>query len=68
MTADKKRVWAVSVVLGLGMVVNYIDRGNVAVAAPLIQKELASIPSNSESYSQRSSQRTHCCRSPQAGW
>jgi|KBSMisStandDraft_5_1062788.scaffolds.fasta_scaffold103770_1 MFS family permease len=44
MTADKKRVWAVSVVLGLGMVVNYIDRGNVAVAAPLIQKEFGLDP------------------------
>src|SRR6266403_1827617 len=44
MTADKKRVWAVSVVVGLGMGDNHIDRVNVAVAAPLIQKEFGLDP------------------------
>ena len=34
----------VSLVLALGFVVNYIDRGNVAVAGPLIQKEFAIDP------------------------
>lgn len=44
MTADKKHVWAVSIVLALGFLINYVDRGNVSVAAPLIQKEFGLDP------------------------
>lgn len=35
----RSSVWVVSVVLALGFVVNYIDRGNISVAAPLLQSE-----------------------------
>jgi MFS family permease len=39
MPGRKKPALLVSLVLALGFVVNYIDRGNVAVAAPLLQKD-----------------------------
>ena len=39
MPGRKKPALRVSLVLALGFVVNYIDRGNVAVAAPLLQKD-----------------------------
>lgn len=39
MTVRHRSVWVVSIVLSLGLVVNYIDRGNISVAAPLISQE-----------------------------
>src|SRR2546426_3635330 len=39
-SARRNSAWAVSLILALGFVVNYIDRGNVAVAGPQIAKEL----------------------------
>jgi MFS family permease len=39
MALPRKSVLVVSFVLALGFVVNYIDRGNVSVAAPVIQRE-----------------------------
>jgi MFS family permease len=39
MPGRKKPALLVSLVLALGFVVNYVDRGNVAVAAPLLQKD-----------------------------
>jgi MFS family permease len=39
MALSRKSVWVVSFVLALGFVVNYVDRGNVSVAAPVIQRE-----------------------------
>jgi MFS family permease len=39
MALRRKSVWVVSFVLALGFVVNYVDRGNVSVAAPVIQRE-----------------------------
>jgi len=35
----RKSVWVVSLILAFGFLVNYIDRGNISVAAPLIQSE-----------------------------
>jgi MFS transporter, ACS family, D-galactonate transporter len=37
--AKRKSVWTVSLVLAIGFVLNYIDRGNISVVAPLIQHE-----------------------------
>jgi MFS family permease len=39
MKAPRKSVWVVSLILALGFVVNYIDRANLSVAAPLIRRE-----------------------------
>jgi ACS family D-galactonate transporter-like MFS transporter len=39
MDSDRRSVWAVSLILALGFVLNYIDRGNISVAAPLLQRE-----------------------------
>lgn len=40
----KESVWIISLVLAAGFVVNYIDRGNISVAAPLIQAEFGLSP------------------------
>jgi MFS family permease len=39
MSQSRSSVIAISFVLALGFVVNYVDRGNLSVAAPLIQRE-----------------------------
>lgn len=39
MNSRRSSVWVISLVLALGFVVNYIDRGNISVAAPLMQSE-----------------------------
>ena len=44
MSARKYSPLVVSLVLALGFVVNYIDRGNVAVAGPLIRSEFGVSP------------------------
>src|SRR3974377_2001402 len=44
-TRISPRLLAVLILLGLSVFINYIDRGNLAVAAPLLQSELALSPS-----------------------
>ena len=44
MVIRRTSVWMVSIVLALGVAVNYVDRGNVSVAAPLIQKDFGLDP------------------------
>src|ERR1700691_613556 len=39
MGIERKSVWIVSLILAAGFVINYIDRGNISVVAPLIQHE-----------------------------
>jgi MFS family permease len=39
------RLLAVLILLGLSVFINYVDRGNLAIAAPLLQSELALSPS-----------------------
>jgi MFS transporter, ACS family, D-galactonate transporter len=39
MVIERKSVWIVSLVLATGFVINYIDRGNISVVAPLLQHE-----------------------------
>lgn len=39
MSGGRRSVWIVSLILALGFVVNYIDRGNVSVAGPALQSE-----------------------------
>jgi MFS family permease len=39
MSRSRSSVIVISFVLALGFVINYIDRGNISVAAPLIQRE-----------------------------
>ena len=41
-TTDKRKsITAISLVLALGFVVNYVDRGNISVVAPLLQREFS---------------------------
>ena len=48
MTQDAPRVgrrrWAIGVLLGVGILINYFDRVNVSVAAPQLQKEFGLSP------------------------
>ena len=44
MAAPKSSVWLISLVLALGFIVNYIDRGNISVAAPLLETDLRMNP------------------------
>src|SRR5580704_4228954 len=43
---NRRSVWAVSLILALGFVFNYIDRGNISVAAPLLQREFRINPTH----------------------
>jgi hypothetical protein len=58
----------VLVLLGLSVFINYIDRTNLSVAAPLLKSELVSLPRSSASCSPLSSGHTPSCKSPSGGW
>ena len=57
------RRWIIGVLLGAGVLVNYIDRINLAVAAPQLQKEFNLSPEELGHCSAPSSGRTRCYRS-----
>jgi len=44
MASRKKFVWVASLVLALGFAINYVDRGNISVAAPVIGKDFGYNP------------------------
>ena len=58
-----RRRWAIGLLLGAGILINYFDRVNISVAAPQLQQEFGLTPGDLGCFSAPSSGPTPSCRS-----